>query len=128
MEVTPASSGQYYPAKSGHGHRFFHAPARAFDFSYIPKVNILVLNEVEAGFLAGMPVETRADAERAAELLIAKGVEKVIITLGSQGACVVTKDEKVNVQAYKVDTVDTTAAGDTFCGSLAIALVEGRSL
>jgi len=104
------------------------APARAFDFSYIPKVNVLVLNEVEAGFLAEMPVENQADAEKAAEILIAKGVEKVIITLGSQGAFVVTKDEKVNVQAYKVDAIDSTAAGDTFCGSLAVALVEGKSL
>jgi ribokinase len=104
------------------------APARAFDASYIPKINILVLNEVEAGFLAGMPVENQKDAEKAADILIAKGVEKVIITLGSQGAFVVTKNEKVSVPSYKVEAVDTTAAGDTFCGSFAVALVEGKSL
>lgn len=104
------------------------APARAFDFSYIPKVNILVLNEVEAGFLTEMQVKNKEDAENAAENLIAKGVEKVIITLGSKGAFVVTKNEKIEVTAYKVDAVDTTAAGDTFCGSLAVALVEGKSL
>lgn len=104
------------------------APARAFDSLYIPKINILVLNEVEAGFLAGMAVENKTDAEKAAEILIAKGVEKVIITLGSQGAFVVTKDEKVSVPSYKVDAVDTTAAGDTFCGAFAVALVEGKSL
>lgn len=104
------------------------APARAFDFSYIPKVNILVLNEVEAGFLAGMTVENKADAEKAANILVAKGVEKVIITLGSQGAFVVTKDQKVSVPSYKVNAVDTTAAGDTFCGAFSVALVEGKSL
>lgn len=104
------------------------APARAFDFLYIPKVNILVLNEVEAGFLAEMPVENEADAERAADVLIQKGVEKVIITLGSQGAFVVTNKEKVSVPAYKVEAVDTTAAGDTFCGSFAVAMVEEKSL
>ena len=104
------------------------APARAFDFSYIPKVNILVLNELEAGFLAEMIVENLSDAEIAADILINKGVEKVIITLGSQGAFVVTKDEKVSVPSFKVDAVDTTAAGDTFCGSFAVALVEGKSL
>lgn len=104
------------------------APARPFDFSYIPKVNILVLNEVEAGFLADMPVENEADAEKAAEKLVKMGVEKVIITLGSQGAFVLTKDEKVSVPSFKVNAFDTTAAGDTFCGAFAVALVEGKSL
>jgi ribokinase len=104
------------------------APARAFDLSYIPKINILVLNEVEAGFLAEMTVETEADAEKAAQKLIDRGVEKVIITLGSKGAFVVTRTEKVSVPAFKVEAVDTTAAGDTFCGAFAVALVEGKSL
>ncbi len=107
---------------------FNFAPARKFDLSYIPKVNILVLNEVEAGFLAQMQVENEQDAEKAAKSLIAKGVEKVIITLGSKGAFVMTKGEKVQVPAYSVEAVDTTAAGDTFCGALAVALVEGKSL
>ncbi len=104
------------------------APAREFDRSYIPKVNILVLNEVEAGFLAQMPVENEKDAEKAANRLIEQGVEKVIITLGSQGAFVVTRDEKVSIPAFRVDALDTTAAGDTFCGSFAVAMVEGKSL
>ena len=100
------------------------APARQFDLSYISKINILVLNEVEAGFLAEMPVENETDAEKAAEKLVAQGVEKVIITLGRQGAFVLTKDEKVSVPAFKVDAVDTTAAGDTFCGAYAVANAE----
>lgn len=104
------------------------APARAFDLSYIPKINILVLNEVEAGFLAEMPVENEVDAEKAAQKLIERGVEKVIITLGSKGAFVLTKTEKVSVPAFRVEAVDTTAAGDTFCGAFAVALVEGKSL
>lgn len=104
------------------------APARAFDFTYISKVNILVLNEVEAEFLAGMEVKDVTDAEKAADTLIKRGVEKVIITLGSKGAFVVTKDKKISVPSYKVNAIDTTAAGDTFCGSLAVALVERKSL
>jgi len=104
------------------------APAKTFDFTYIPKVNILVLNEIEAGFLARNKVQNESDAEKAAEILVNKGVEKVIITLGSKGAFVFTKNEKESVPAFKVKAVDTTAAGDTFCGSFAVALVEGKSL
>jgi len=103
------------------------APARAFDRSYIPKVNILVLNEVEAGFLADMKVTDEKEAEKAAARLIDQGVEKVIITLGAQGAFVMTKSGKVSVSAFKVDAVDTTAAGDTFCGAYAVAMVEEKS-
>lgn len=104
------------------------APARAFDFSIIQKVNILVLNEVEAGFLAGIQVDNETDAEVAAQKLVNNGVEKVIITLGSKGAFVMTKTEKVRVPAFKVEAVDTTAAGDTFCGAFAVARVEGKTL
>ena len=83
---------------------------------------------MEAGFLAGIPVENETDAENAAQKLVNSGVEKVIITLGSKGAFVVTKTEKVMVPAFKVKAVDTTAAGDIFCGAFAVALVEGKSL
>ena len=104
------------------------APARSFDLSYVPKVDVLVLNEVEAGFLAEMPVTNEDEAEKAAEMLVRKGVSTVIITLGSQGALAVTRHEKVRVPALKVDPVDTTAAGDTFCGCYAVAMVEGKTI
>ena len=104
------------------------APAKPFDISYIPKINILVLNEIEAGFLSETSVQNQDDAEKAAGILVKKGVEKVIITLGSKGAFLFTENEKVSVPAFKVKAVDTTAAGDTFCGTFAVALVENKSL
>ena len=74
-----------------------------------------------------MPVKNENDAEKAAMVLIKQGVEKVINTLGSKGAFTVTKNDKVSVPAFKVNAVDTTAAGDTFCGAYAVANVEGKS-
>lgn len=104
------------------------APARAFDFSYIPKINILVLNEIEVEFLTEMKIKNEASAEEAAKILVEKGVKKVIITLGTKGAIVLTRNEKISVPAFKVNAIDTTAAGDTFCGTFATAFVEGKSL
>lgn len=104
------------------------APARAFDLSYLPKINALVLNEVEAGFLTQIKVENEEQATKAAHVLIEKGVEKVIITLGAKGALVFTKNQKVSVPAFIVQAIDTTAAGDTFCGAFAVAIVEGMTL
>lgn len=104
------------------------APARAFDLSYIPKANILVLNEVEAGFLAQISVSNQSEAEMAAQILIDKGVKQVIITLGAKGAIAFTQKERIYVPAFQVNAIDTTAAGDTFCGSFAVAFVEGKSL
>ena len=92
------------------------APARSFT------------NEVEAGFLSGLRVLGVTDAERAAEILIGKGAEMVIITLGEKGSCLVTRNTKVKIPAFRVAPVDTTAAGDTFCGSFAVAYIEGKTL
>jgi ribokinase len=104
------------------------APARDFDLNFISAVSILVVNEVEAGFLAGVPVGNEADADMAAKVLLDNGVEKVIITLGEKGAFAFTSHEKIKIPAFRVDSTDTTGAGDTFCGCFAVALTEGKSL
>jgi ribokinase len=104
------------------------APARKFDLSQLTGISILIVNEVEAGFLAQIPVNNVEDAEKAARLLVQKGIDTVIITLGAKGAFAITPSEKVQIPAFQVNAVDTTAAGDTFCGSFAVALTEGKSL
>lgn len=104
------------------------APARPFDLSYITKTNILVVNETEAAFLSGQQVETDKEVQMAAEKLLGMGAKLVIITLGKRGAFALSDKEKVFVPAYKVDAVDTTSAGDVFCGSFAVAQTEGKSL
>lgn len=104
------------------------APARPFDLSYIAKTNILVVNETEAAFLSGQAVETDDVVEMAAEKLLKMGAKLVIITLGKRGVFALSEIEKVFAPAFKVDAVDTTSAGDVFCGSFAVAQTEGKSL
>ncbi|MFA5420263.1 MAG: ribokinase [Bacteroidales bacterium] len=104
------------------------APARSFDLSYIGKTTMLIVNETEAEFLCGFPVESNEDAEKAGQQLLQMGAKLVIITLGKRGSFALSLTNKIYVPAFNVDVVDTTAAGDVLCGSFAVAQVEGKSL
>jgi len=104
------------------------APAREFDMNYIARTNILVVNEVETEFLTGVKIIDQESAETAAVKLIENGTEIVILTMGNKGALAFSKGEKHFVPAFVVDAVDTTAAGDVFCGSFAVARIEGKTL
>jgi ribokinase len=104
------------------------APVREFERSYLSKVNILVVNETEAAMLSGIEVNEDASVELAAKELQRLGCGTVIITLGVRGSFVSAPGTKEWIPAYKVDVVDTTAAGDVYCGCMAVALAEGKSL
>lgn len=103
------------------------APASQIPDGLLANVDILVLNESELVLLTGMPVSDAKSAERAAQEILKPGVKTVIVTLGSKGALVVTSAQVMQVDTFKVDVVDSTAAGDAFIAGFAAKLLESNS-
>ncbi len=104
------------------------APARSLPNSLLRQVSILTPNESEAEELTGIKLHGIKDAKRAAETLRRRGVQTVILTLGARGALIASESGQRVVPGFTVKAVDTTAAGDVFNGTLAVALTEGQSL
>ncbi|BBO33317.1 ribokinase [Lacipirellula parvula] len=104
------------------------APAQPLSDKLLKHITILTPNESETELLTGVRISDDASCVRAADILRARGVETVIITLGSQGAFVASPTLSERVPGYSAKPVDTTAAGDTFNGALAVALAERVSI
>lgn len=105
------------------------APAAALPAELLENVDLIVPNETEISLLSGVQASDEESTVAAVEAMRKKGVKDVIVTLGSKGSLVCEAGKApVAVPSCKVKAVDTTAAGDTFCGGLCVGLVEGRTL
>jgi ribokinase len=98
------------------------SPARPISQDLMSLTDILIPNETESEMLSGVSVQGAQGAEEAARLLLEKGVQKVIMTLGSDGALLFSEQKTEYFPGIKVEVMDTTGAGDAFLGSLAYAL------
>lgn len=104
------------------------APARHISDKTLKGLYLITPNETELGVIIGKEVVTDEEFTSGAKELLAKGVENVVVTLGTRGCLFVNKDETTIIPAYKVKAVDTVGAGDSFTGSLAASLDQGKTL
>jgi ribokinase len=127
LEVPPETV--YHTLRFGrrHGIRTIlnPAPGQPLDLAEVAHADYVIPNETEAESLGGMPVHNVPEAWTCAQSLVARGLRKVIVTLGENGAVCADAGGVRHVAAHRVAPVDTTGAGDAFIGSFATFLGSG---
>ena len=111
------------------------APAQALPLETLHQLDVLIVNETEACFLcdelsgsSGATIKNPSEASLLAKNLHSRGISKVAITLGEQGAMLAYQGNTVHIPAPTVQVVDTTAAGDCFVGAFTVALTENLEI
>lgn len=105
------------------------APATPeLDVGRVLAATFLVPNQTELAIMTGLPTATREEVERAARVLVEKGVRTVIVTLGAEGALLVTAERVRHVPPVTVRPRDTSGAGDAFIGAFAQHYVHSRDI
>lgn len=104
------------------------APATKLPEEIFKYIDYITPNETEIETLVGKNIDNEEELKESAQILLDKGVKAVIAKLGSKGAAIIKKDEYISIPGFKVNAVDTTAAGDSFNAGFAFALSEGKDL
>ena len=104
------------------------APAVPIPDDVYPAIDIIKPNETEAALLTGITVTDAESAIRAGRELVSRGAGAAIVTLGHLGAVAVTGDSTGQYAGHRVETVDTTGAGDIFSGAFLSELSRGKPL
>jgi len=104
------------------------APACDLPEEIYQYLSLIIPNQTEIALMTGIEANDEEGAAKAVEALQAKGTKDVIVTMGSKGSMVYHEGQATFVPSRKVNAVDTTAAGDTYCGGLCVALSEGKDI
>ena len=104
------------------------APAQPLPADLLLMMDIHIPNETETTILSGYYVDADDGIKKATAELRQSGVKIIIMTRGSRGSILITENEVTNFPAFPIKPVDTTAAGDAFVSSFAVAFAEGKSL
>ena len=104
------------------------APATPLPDELYPFIDYIKPNEIEASILSGVRVDGVDSAKEAGRWFLERGVKTAVITLGEQGAVLVSEDRSEHLSAPRVEARDTTGAGDAFSGALMAALSRGETI
>lgn len=104
------------------------APAHPLPEALLKDLYMLIANETEAELISGTRITDMDSVARAADVICNKGADNVVITLGAKGAFIKERGTYHQVNGMQVKAVDATAAGDTFCGAVCVALAEGKGI